>query len=65
MPKIKSRKLVLDCGLEFPGAGYGASGNAVGEIVFNTAVEGYQEILSDPAYAGQIVVMTYPTIGHY
>jgi len=65
MPKIETRKLVLDCGLEFPGAAYGGPGNAVGEIVFNTAVEGYQEILSDPAYAGQIVVMTYPTIGHY
>lgn len=58
-------KLVLEDGREFHGAGYGANVPAVGEIVFNTSMVGYQEIISDPAYAGQIVVMTYPLMGQY
>lgn len=58
-------KLVLGNGQEFYGAGFGAPCPAVGEIVFNTSVVGYQEIISDPAYAGQIVVMTYPPVGQY
>lgn len=62
---MKKMKLVLETGQEFSGAGYGAGTPAVGEIVFNTSMVGYQEILSDPAYAGQIVVMTYPLIGQY
>ena len=62
---MKKMKLVLETGQEFSGAGYGAGTPAVGEIVFNTSMVGYQEILSDPAYAGQIVVMTYPLMGQY
>ena len=60
-----SKKLVLETGQEFYGVGFGASCNRVSEIVFNTSVVGYQEILSDPSYADQIVVMTYPLIGNY
>lgn len=58
-------KLVLETGEEFHGIGYGAERPAAGEIVFNTSMVGYQEVISDPAYAGQIVVMTYPLIGQY
>lgn len=58
-------KLVLENGQEFYGTASGALFPAVGEIVFNTSVVGYQEIISDPAYAGKIVVMTYPVIGQY
>ena len=60
-----SKKLVLETGEEFYGVGFGASAPRVAEIVFNTSVVGYQEILSDPSYADQIVVMTYPLIGNY
>ena len=59
------KKLVLENGQEFHGAGIGADCRRVGEIVFNTSVVGYQEIISDPSYAEQIVVMTYPLIGNY
>lgn len=59
------KKLVLENGMSFTGAGYGNAGQTVGEIVFNTAMVGYQEIISDPSYAGEIVVMTYPLIGQY
>lgn len=58
-------KLVLDNGMEFCGEGFGACGTAVGDLVFNTSVVGYQEMLSDPSYAGKIVLMTYPLIGQY
>ena len=58
-------KLVLENGQEFHGLGYGSQSPVVGEIVFNTSMVGYQEIASDPAYAGQLVVMTYPLIGQY
>ncbi len=58
-------KLVLENGLEFRGKGFGAARPVVGEIVFNTSMVGYQEILSDPSYAGQIVLMTYPAMGQY
>lgn len=58
-------KLVLGNGQEFYGTASGAPCPAVGEVVFNTSVVGYQEIISDPAYAGQIVVMTYPAVGQY
>lgn len=51
--------------MEFHGTGFGADCRSVCEIVFNTSVVGYQEIISDPSYAGQIVVMTYPLIGNY
>lgn len=59
------KKLVLENGREFYGYGYGADKAVVREIVFNTSMVGYQEILSDPSYTGQIVVMTYPLIGNY
>jgi carbamoyl-phosphate synthase small subunit len=67
MSKLKQRAavLVLEDGLVFRGRGFGASGEICGEVVFNTSITGYQEILTDPSYAGQIVVMTYPEIGNY
>jgi len=57
--------LVLEDGRTFNGASFGADGEAFGEMVFNTSMSGYQEILTDPSYAGQIVAMTYPLIGNY
>ncbi len=60
-----SKKLVLETGQEFYGTLFGADRRCVSEIIFNTSVVGYQEILSDPSYADQIVVMTYPLIGNY
>jgi carbamoyl-phosphate synthase small subunit len=56
--------LVLDDGTVFWGRGLGAVGTAVGEVCFNTAVTGYQEILTDPSYAGQIITFTFPHIGN-
>jgi len=57
--------LVLADGSVFKGAGFGAVGTSVGEVVFNTGMTGYQEILTDPSYAGQIVSLTYPLVGNY
>jgi len=57
--------LILEDGRRFEGRRYGAEGVAVGEIVFNTCMTGYQEILTDPSYSGQLVTMTYPLIGNY
>lgn len=57
--------LVLDDGRVFRGRSCGARGERIGELVFNTAMTGYQEIATDPSYRGQIVVMTYPHIGNY
>ncbi|NOT49628.1 MAG: glutamine-hydrolyzing carbamoyl-phosphate synthase small subunit [Acidobacteria bacterium] len=57
--------LVLEDGRTFHGASFGADGECFGEMVFNTSMSGYQEILTDPSYAGQIVAMTYPLIGNY
>jgi carbamoyl-phosphate synthase small subunit len=57
--------LALEDGRTFRGLACGAQGERTGEIVFNTAMTGYQEILTDPSYAGQIVTMTYPEIGNY
>ncbi|MEO8574162.1 MAG: glutamine-hydrolyzing carbamoyl-phosphate synthase small subunit [Pyrinomonadaceae bacterium] len=57
--------LVLEDGRTFDGASFGADGETFGEMVFNTSMSGYQEILTDPSYAGQIVCMTYPLIGNY
>lgn len=57
-------KLALENGMVFSGVGFGASGEVMGEVVFNTSMTGYQEIVSDPSYAGQIVTMTYPLIGN-
>ena len=60
-----NRKILLEDGQEYYGYGFGASGDKVLEIVFNTSMVGYQEILSDPSYTDQAVVMTYPLIGNY
>jgi len=57
--------LALEDGRIFRGEGFGAIGTATGEICFNTSMTGYQEILTDPSYRGQIVAMTYPEIGNY
>ncbi|MFZ2452213.1 MAG: glutamine-hydrolyzing carbamoyl-phosphate synthase small subunit [Methylovulum miyakonense] len=61
---VKPALLVLEDGTVFSGASIGADGCSVGEVVFNTAMTGYQEILSDPSYAQQIVTLTYPHIGN-
>lgn len=58
-------KLILQNGMEFEGTAFGYLQGSIGEVVFNTAMSGYQETLTDPAYYGQIVVMTYPLIGNY
>ena len=60
----KRATLLLEDGRVFHGKGHGFEGEAVGEVVFNTSMTGYQEILTDPSYAGQIVTMTYPLIGN-
>lgn len=60
-----NRKIVLENGEEFYGYGFGAKVDSINEIVFNTSMIGYQEIISDASYAGQMVVMTYPLIGNY
>lgn len=57
--------LVLEDGMALEGRSCGASGEAFGEICFNTSLEGYLEVITDPSYAGQIIVMTYPQIGNY
>ena len=58
-------KIVLADGSEYPGCRFGAKDSRVCELVFNTSMVGYQEIVSDPSYTGQLVVMTYPIIGNY
>ena len=58
-------KLALEDGTVFTGEAFGAETEVTGEVVFNTSITGYQEILTDPSYAGQIVTMTYPLIGNY
>ncbi|HTQ11495.1 MAG TPA: carbamoyl-phosphate synthase domain-containing protein, partial [Fimbriimonadaceae bacterium] len=60
-----NRYLVLSDGTVYHGKPLGAEGEAIGEVVFNTGMTGYQEILTDPSYAGQIVLLTYPLIGNY
>ena len=57
--------LALEDGTVYQGSGFGARGSACGEVCFNTSMTGYQEILTDPSYKGQIVTMTYPHIGNY
>ncbi|WP_246940113.1 carbamoyl phosphate synthase small subunit [Bacillus pinisoli] len=59
------RQLILEDGTVFVGEGFGSTEQSVGEVVFNTGMTGYQEILSDPSYCGQIVTLTYPLIGNY
>ncbi|MBC7797008.1 MAG: glutamine-hydrolyzing carbamoyl-phosphate synthase small subunit [Pyrinomonadaceae bacterium] len=65
MNLAKSALLVLEDGRTFRGRSFGAEGETVGEMVFNTSMTGYQEVLTDPSYASQIVCMTYPLIGNY
>lgn len=65
MSELKKAILILEDGRVFRGRAFGADGTCLGEMVFNTSMSGYQEILTDPSYAGQIVCMTYPLIGNY
>ena len=65
MLQTPTRKIITEYGAEFSGYPFGAEGDALLEVVFNTSMTGYQEILSDPSYTGQAVVMTYPLIGNY
>jgi carbamoyl-phosphate synthase small subunit len=65
MSSTKPAKLALEDGTVFTGISFGASGEVDGEVCFNTSMTGYQEILTDPSYRGQIVTMTYPEIGNY
>jgi carbamoyl-phosphate synthase small subunit len=63
---MSGKALLLLCdGTYFEGRGFGHDGETIGEVVFNTSMTGYQEILTDPSYRGQIVAMTYPQIGNY
>jgi carbamoyl-phosphate synthase small subunit len=65
-PGVRPRAvLALEDGTVFEGRSFGRAGEVTGEVVFNTALCGYQEVLTDPSYAGQIVTMTYPHIGNY
>src|SRR2546430_13849510 len=57
--------LALEDGRFFEGESFGATGTCIGEVCFNTAMTGYQEVFTDPSYRGQIVAMTYPLIGNY
>ena len=59
------KKLILESGEIFHGEGFGAQLETEGEVVFNTGMTGYQELISDPSYCGQMVCMTYPLIGNY
>ena len=62
---MKDARLILEDGTVFQGKSFGCEAEAVGEVVFNTAMTGYPESLTDPSYAGQILVMTYPLVGNY
>ena len=64
-PSVRPAKLALQDGTVYSGQSLGATGEIAGEVVFNTSMTGYQEILTDPSYCGQIVTMTYPEIGNY
>ena len=64
-PPVRPAMLVLEDGTAFAGTSCGAAGEAFGEICFNTSLEGYLEVITDPSYAGQIIAMTYPQIGNY
>ncbi|MGN0444762.1 MAG: carbamoyl-phosphate synthase domain-containing protein [Acutalibacteraceae bacterium] len=65
MIKNADRKIILENGSEYYGTGFGSTEDKVTELVFNTSMVGYQEILSDPSYTAQGIVMTYPLIGNY
>jgi len=62
--KKKDTRLVLEDGSVWHGVGFGATGTQIGEVVFNTSMMGYQEIMTDPSYKGQFVVFTHPHIGN-
>ncbi len=62
---VRDALLVLADGTTFEGETIGAEGLAAGEVVFNTVLSGYQEVVTDPSYAGQIITFTYPHIGNY
>ncbi|WP_010530473.1 carbamoyl phosphate synthase small subunit [Lentibacillus jeotgali] len=62
---MAERQLILEDSTIFTGEGFGADISATGEVVFNTGMTGYQEVITDPSYCGQMVVMTYPLIGNY
>lgn len=62
---MKKATLVLDDGTRFEGESFGYDGNVAGEVVFNTAMTGYIESLTDPSYAGQLMTLTYPLVGNY
>ncbi|PKN06069.1 MAG: carbamoyl phosphate synthase small subunit, partial [Deltaproteobacteria bacterium HGW-Deltaproteobacteria-7] len=57
--------LVLEDGSVFDGFAFAGAGETLGEVVFNTGMTGYQEVITDPSYKGQIVAMTYPLVGNY
>ena len=57
--------LVLEDGTVYRGYAFAGSGEVLGEVVFNTGMTGYQEVITDPSYKGQIVTMTYPLVGNY
>ena len=63
--KPYDKKIILENGKEFYGYGFGSNKQSINEIVFNTSMVGYQEIISDPSYTDQMVCMTYPLIGNY
>lgn len=63
--RISVRKIMIEDGTVYRGYGFGSGSEKKLELVFNTSMTGYQEILSDPSYTGQAVVMTYPVIGNY
>ncbi len=65
MRTLSPALLALEDGRTFRGRSWAADGEVCGEIVFNTSMTGYQEVLTDPSYAGQVVCMTYPLIGNY
>lgn len=62
---MKKATLILDDGTRFEGESFGYEGNVAGEVVFNTAMTGYPESLTDPSYAGQLMTLTYPLTGNY
>ena len=65
MPELKKIRLVLEDGTVFEGKSFGYHKSVAGEVVFNTAMTGYPESLTDPSFEGQILVATYPLIGNY
>ncbi|MEE9190938.1 MAG: carbamoyl-phosphate synthase domain-containing protein, partial [Candidatus Neomarinimicrobiota bacterium] len=65
MPGNKSAQLILKDGSIYTGQTFGANKSVSGEVVFNTGMVGYPETLTDPSYHGQILVLTYPSIGNY